>query len=57
MIMLNIHYNTRTERRVTETLWGANLIAINTMRLDPRINSINIVDTTTGKVEKTYTRG
>lgn len=57
MIMLNIHYNTRTERRTTETLWGANLIAINTMRLDPRINSIDLVDTTTGEVHRTYARG
>lgn len=57
MITLHIHYNTRTEGNPLNSLWAANLIAINTMRNDPRINHIDIVDNTTGEVYKTYTRG
>jgi len=57
MITLHIHYNNRTEYNPLSSLWAANLIAVNTIRRDPRINYIDIVDNNTGEVYKTYTRG
>ena len=57
MITLHIHYNSRTEYNSLTSLWAANLIAINTMRNDPRINYIDIVDNETGEVFKTYIKG
>jgi len=57
MITLHIHYTNRTEYNPLNSLWAANLIAINTMRNDPRITHIDIVDNNTGELYRTYTRG
>lgn len=54
MITLHIHYNSRTEYRPMESLWAANLVAINAIRNDPRINYIHIVDNSTSELLKTY---
>lgn len=57
MIKLHIHFNNRTEYRCCDTLWAANLIAINTMRNDSRVLYVDVVDHKTGVVEKHYIRG
>jgi hypothetical protein len=57
MIKLHIHYNNRTEYRCCDTLWAANLIAINIMRNDRRVLYVDVVDHKTGVVEKHYIRG
>ena len=57
MITLYIRYPNRTEYNPLSSLWAANLIAINTMRNDPRITHIDIVNNDTGEVYRTYTRG
>ena len=56
MITLNIHLNNRTEIRVMESLWAANLVAISIIRNNPGVNSIDVVNRLTGEVTKTYQR-
>lgn len=56
MIILNIHYTNRTEYYPLNSLWAANLIAINRMRNDENITDIEIVDNNTGAIETHYIR-
>ena len=56
MITLNIHFNNRTEIRVMESLWAANLVAISIIRNNPSVNSIDVVNRLTGEITKTYQR-
>lgn len=44
MITLNIKYANRTERAVFETRWAAELKASEWMNLDPRIQTIEVME-------------
>ena len=57
MTTMHIRYNSKTEYNKASSEWSANLIAINMMRQDARINSIDLVSDETGEVLRTYTRG
>jgi hypothetical protein len=57
MIRLHIHYSNRTEYQVYGSSWAANLIAIQIMRNDSRVEYIKIVNHSTGAIEKIYKRG
>lgn len=57
MITLYIHYSNRTEYYPLTSKWAANLIAINMMRQDIRIEYVEMVDNTTLEIYKTYVRG
>lgn len=57
MTTMHIRYNSKTEYNKVSSEWSANLIAINMMRQDARINSIDLVSDETGEILKTYTRG
>ena len=57
MVTMYIRYNSKTEYNKASSEWSANLIAINMMRGDARINSIDLVSDETGEILKTYTRG
>lgn len=56
MITLHIHYNNRTEYYSLSSLWAANLIALNNMRVNASIKNIMIIDNETGEVYKNYVR-
>lgn len=48
-------YKNYREYYPLNSLWAANLIAINTMRADTRIETAYIVDNQTGEIVKTFT--
>ena len=57
MITLYVHYSNRTEYYPFTSQWAANLIAIDAMRQDIRIEYVEMVDNVTKEIYKTYVRG
>ena len=56
MVTMSIRLPNRTEYRVMESLWAANLVAVNLIRNHNEIEYIRLYDKTTGET-KTYKRG
>ncbi len=56
MVIMSIRLPNRTEYRVMESLWAANLVAINLIRNHSEIEYIRLYDKATGET-KTYKRG
>jgi len=56
MITMSIRLPNRTEYRVMETLWAANLVAMNLIRHHDEIEYIRLFDKATGET-KIYKRG
>jgi hypothetical protein len=54
--VLCIYYNSRINYYPLQSAWAANLIAINMMRADARIEEIQLVNKETGEIEKCYVR-
>ena len=57
MITMQVHFPRHTEYYPINTLWAANLIAINDMRNNATIECIELIDTDTGELYRTYVRG
>ena len=56
MITMSIRLQNRTEYRVMESLWAANLVAINLIRHHEEIEYIRLYNKATGET-KIYKRG
>ncbi len=54
--VLCIYYANRINYYPLQSAWAANLIAINMMRADARIEEIQLVNKETGEIEKCYVR-